>query len=72
MVKHKSLKVSKKVQVPFSEKEVNDLFDFNNFPNNFEGIRDRLVVEIFYTTGIRKSELRSDYLIASIKTGCKP
>lgn len=57
LVKHKSLKVSKKVQVPFSEKEVNDLFDFNNFPNNFEGIRDRLVVEIFYTTGIRKSEL---------------
>ncbi|MBD3723300.1 MAG: tyrosine-type recombinase/integrase [Flavobacteriaceae bacterium] len=57
LVKHKSLKVSKKVQVSFSEKEVNDLFDFNNFPNDFEGIRDRLVVEIFYTTGVRKSEL---------------
>lgn len=57
LVKHKSLKVSKKVQVPFSEKEISDLFDFNDFPNNFDGIRDRLVVEIFYGTGIRKSEL---------------
>ena len=38
LVKHKSLKVSKKVQVPFSEKEVNDLFDFNNFPNNNSSI----------------------------------
>ena len=57
LVKHKSLKVSKKVQVPFSEKEISDLFDFNDFPNDFDGIRDRLVVEIFYGTGIRKSEL---------------
>lgn len=57
LVKHKSLKVSKKVQVPFSEKEISDLFDFNDFPNDFDGIRDRLVVEIFYATGIRKSEL---------------
>jgi integrase/recombinase XerC len=27
------------------------------FENTFEGIRDRLVIELFYTTGIRRAEL---------------
>ncbi len=25
--------------------------------NNFEGLRDRLIVELFYSTGIRRAEL---------------
>lgn len=57
LLKHKSLKVPKKVQVPFSEKELQDVFEMNEFPNDFEGLRNRLVIELFYATGIRKSEL---------------
>jgi len=56
--KHKSLKVEKKVQLPFSEKEVSDVLDFfKNEPASFNGLRDRLIIELFYTTGIRRSEL---------------
>lgn len=57
LLKHKSLKVPKKVQVPFSEKELQDVFEVNEFSNDFDGIRNRMVIELFYTTGIRKSEL---------------
>ena len=28
-----------------------------NFDNDFEGIRDKLIIEIFYSTGIRRIEL---------------
>jgi integrase/recombinase XerC len=55
--KHKSLKTEKKVQVPFSEKELVDVIDFNEYPDDFEGIRNRLIIELFYTTGMRRAEL---------------
>ncbi|APY12736.1 integrase [Seonamhaeicola sp. S2-3] len=56
LAKHKALKTSKKVQVPFSEKEIIAVIDdFNE--NDFEGIRDKLIVELFYSTGIRRIEL---------------
>lgn len=55
--KHKSLKTEKKVQVPFSEKELNDVVEKVDYPDDFEGLRNRLVVELFYTTGIRRAEL---------------
>jgi len=55
--KHKVLKVSKKVQIPFSKEEVNRVLDEFNFDNTFEGIRDKLIIELFYTTGIRRIEL---------------
>jgi integrase/recombinase XerC len=57
LLKHKSLKVAKKVQIPFSEKELNEVFDFNSFENDFEGVRNKLIIELFYTTGIRRAEL---------------
>lgn len=57
LLKHKSLKTAKKVQIPFSEKELQDVFTENDYPNDFEGIRNRLVIELFYTTGIRRAEL---------------
>lgn len=59
LLKHKSLKTEKKVQVPFSEKELNDVFIDNEYPDDFEGIRNRLIIELFYTTGIRRAELIS-------------
>ena len=57
LLKHKSLKTAKKVQIPFSEKELQDVFSDNDYSNDFEGIRNRLVIELFYTTGIRRAEL---------------
>jgi len=56
--KHKPLKVEKKVQLPFSEKEVIEVLDFfKEELNDFDSLRDRLIIELFYTTGIRRSEL---------------
>lgn len=57
MLKHKSLKTPKVVQIPFSEKELKDLLDVMGAPAGFEEIRDRLIVEMFYVTGMRRAEL---------------
>lgn len=57
MLKHKSLKIPKTLQVPFSEKELKDLLAVIDTPVDFEGVRDRLVVEMFYVTGMRRAEL---------------
>ncbi|MFH6935866.1 tyrosine-type recombinase/integrase [Flavobacterium sp. FlaQc-30] len=57
MLKHKALKTPKVVQIPFSEKEVNDLMLGVGSSFEFEEIRDRLVVDFFYTTGMRRAEL---------------
>ncbi|WP_026915409.1 tyrosine-type recombinase/integrase [Christiangramia portivictoriae] len=56
LAKHRSLKVSKKLQVPFSEKEMLAVLEELE-ENTFEGIRDRLMIELFYSTGIRRAEL---------------
>jgi len=57
LVKHKALKVSKKVQVPFSEVEMQQVLDELNSERDFEGLRNRLIIELFYATGIRRIEL---------------
>jgi len=56
LVKHKALKVSKKIQIPFSETEVNSVLN-SIHTNTFEGLRDKLIVELFYSTGMRRIEL---------------
>lgn len=55
--KHKALKTSKKIQVPFSESEVTIALDELQYDDDYEGIRNRLIIELFYTTGIRRIEL---------------
>ncbi|WP_339698772.1 tyrosine-type recombinase/integrase [uncultured Marixanthomonas sp.] len=57
LVKHKALKTAKKVQVPFSEKEINEVLRLLQEAEGFEGIRNKLIVELFYTTGMRRAEL---------------
>lgn len=57
LLKHKSLKTAKKIQIPFSEKELQDVFEFNSYTNDFSGIRNQLIIELFYTTGMRRAEL---------------
>lgn len=57
LTKHKSLKVPKKVQIPFSEKELSTISAIEILDNDFESIRNKLIIELFYTTGIRRAEL---------------
>lgn len=57
LAKHHALKTTQKVQVPFSEKEVEGVGELLEQDDSFEGVRNRLMVEIFYSTGIRRSEL---------------
>ena len=57
LVKHKALKTSKKVQIPFSENELNIVLEELAVETDFEGLRNRLIVELFYATGIRRIEL---------------
>lgn len=59
MQKHKALKAPRVIQIPFSEKEMNDLMDVVIDPVGFEEVRDRLIVDLFYTTGMRRAELIS-------------
>ncbi|CAA9195592.1 tyrosine-type recombinase/integrase [Flavobacterium collinsii] len=57
MLKHKALKTPKIIQIPFSEKELTDLLQEVGDPSGFEEIRDRLIVDLFYATGMRRAEL---------------
>ena len=57
--KHKALKIEKRIQVPFSFKEINTVLNHMDKDENddFESIRNRLIVELFYSTGMRRAEL---------------
>ncbi|NHM05608.1 tyrosine-type recombinase/integrase [Flavobacterium sp. CYK-4] len=57
LLKHKALKAPKKIQIPFSEKELDAVLNHLQFPEGFEGVRDKLIIDLFYTTGIRRAEL---------------
>ena len=57
LLKHKALKSPKKIQIPFSEREVDLVLNQIQYKEGFEGTRDKLVIDLFYTTGIRRSEL---------------
>lgn len=56
LLKHKALKTNKKVQIPFSEAEISEVLECIDI-SDFEGLRDRLIIELFYSTGIRRIEL---------------
>lgn len=57
LLKHKALKTPKKIQIPFSEKELDLVINQIKYPEGFDGIRDKLIIDLFYTTGIRRAEL---------------
>ena len=57
LLKHKVLKTTKKLQVPFSEKEIEDVLEILKAENSFLGLRNKLIVELFYSTGMRRGEL---------------
>ena len=57
LVKHRALKTNKKVEVPFSETEMEAILSEIPFDDDFEGERDKLIIELLYTTGMRRAEL---------------
>ncbi|MDV7393220.1 tyrosine-type recombinase/integrase, partial [Arthrospira platensis SPKY1] len=52
-----ALKEAKKIKIPFSQSEMHDVLLDSNFSDDFDGIRDRLIIELLYATGIRRAEL---------------
>lgn len=50
-------KIRKKLPNFVEEKNLNHLLDDGFFPNNFTGIRDKLIITLLYGTGIRLAEL---------------
>lgn len=57
MLKVLSPKTSKRLPVYVEEPKMDLLFDEANFSGDFEAIRDRLILEFLYATGMRLSEL---------------
>ncbi|MBK6977811.1 MAG: tyrosine-type recombinase/integrase [Cytophagaceae bacterium] len=53
----KALKTAKKLPVYLEEDAMNNLFDLVEFEPDFGGQRDRLLLELFYGTGMRLAEL---------------
>ena len=70
LTNHKALKTQKKIQLPFSENEMLNVLDLDNYKENFTGVRDRLIIDLFYTTGIRRIEL-IQLMISDINTNNK-
>ncbi len=65
-----SPKVSKRLPVFVREEQMNKVNSDEIFQNSFEGIRDKFMIEMFYNTGMRLSELinlkHKDISIASM------
>jgi len=57
LAKHKALKLEKKIQVPFSEQEMVQVLNAIEYPHDFLGLRDKLIIELLYATGMRRAEL---------------
>lgn len=54
---HHSLKMQKKTITPFSKKELEKLDELFSEAVSFEQVRDHLIIELLYTTGMRRAEL---------------
>lgn len=54
---HRSLKVEKKLQLPFSIKEIDTVREMFDGKDDFESLRDLLIVEMLYCLGLRRAEL---------------
>lgn len=57
MAGHQALKTEKNIQIPFSETEISNVLELLRSQTDFNGLRDLLMVELFYSTGIRRAEL---------------
>lgn len=59
LISHSPLKQSKKIQVPFSKEEIEELLDGDLFNNDYKGILQKTIIQFFYFTGVRRFELIS-------------
>ena len=50
-------KMSKKLPAFVEEGQMSELLDELDFTDDYAGVRDKLMIELFYSTGIRQSEL---------------
>ncbi|MDR1112471.1 MAG: site-specific integrase, partial [Bacteroidales bacterium] len=57
MAQISSLKMAKRLPQFVEERDMNTLFTAELFKEDFEGWRDRTIIELFYATGMRLSEL---------------
>ena len=57
--KHIPLKETKKVHIPFSEKEMIALLEGNHFEDSYKGVLQKTIIELLYSTGMRRAELIS-------------
>jgi integrase/recombinase XerC len=57
LANHKALKVGTNIQVPFSEKEMNEVLEIEIDENDFVQLRNALLVMVLYATGMRRAEL---------------
>ncbi len=57
LAKHKALKTSKKIEIPFSEVEMDAVLSNIIYSDDFEGKRDQLMINLLYATGMRRAEL---------------
>ena len=66
-------KKKKPLPIFVKEEDMNRLLDEVPFGDDFEGVRDKLILEVFYVTGVRRSELVAlndadiDYSASTIK-----
>lgn len=52
-----ALKSPKKIRIPFSQNEIHNTLEEARFSDTFDSLRDRLIIELLYATGMRRSEL---------------
>ncbi len=57
LAKHKSLKVKKELQIPFSGDEIDAVLSQLGKTDDYASLRDLAMVSLFYATGMRRSEL---------------
>ena len=50
-------KMSKRNPVFVEQRNMDHLLDRYDFGNDFEGVRNRLIIDLLYQTGMRRSEL---------------
>jgi integrase/recombinase XerC len=66
LLKHKALKTAKVLQIPFL-REVAEVLGEIQSPVGFEEVRNKLIIDLFYTTGIRRTELFIWKLVISMQ-----
>jgi integrase/recombinase XerC len=59
LIKHKVLKVEKRIQTPFSQLEISKVITHLEEKDDFVSVRNLLIVELLYSTGMRRGELIS-------------